>query len=705
VSTQFITFEDSNVSTNMIQDAEVLCENVMTEEAVSDAEKEKNINTVGVIKNDLDGEKCVLCSRFGHIGRDCTELVCILCFARGLSMEECADISVEANEEEVEVIDIDVSEDEPSDNALSKQTTPSVSNTGVELQKVSSSKEPLDSNIDAEEPSDNNLSIQSTNVDIIQDEASENALSMESSNVYVNGDEPSDILLSNPCPVIRLKSLEELLGKKSETSYEMEADKNVVSLEEDISNKFNDVSQLSTEGDSNEVVASKTDDEYLKSDEKFMDNDKFSRLMLRKFRDTTPLDVIALFKSTYCGLCCIKFSGPRFTSKHYNGWGHARLIEKKTFRNKPLYWQMIFHALISVDPAGRSKKSICAYIEDTFSAHLSKDRAEVRANIDLTLQDMVERFQNVVNINLTGVYKLKDRKEQDRPKRPPPGVGIWNRGPKKRMLSPIRHMEFSRYGDSVGVGEGSREERRGSRGSWSDPARIYTSSRHRNSSFNERPRSPHRAGTSKSPLMIPFMERPRSPRRAGTSRSPLRSPYRERPRSPQRSGRSRSPLRSGRSSRGDKYEKDQEKITNPNHNESKTSDKKLKSSKNKYDSTESDNGYKLSEKMSPLTTLSKPAKRIPNLGLPAKMISLPSPVPTKQDKKTIENKLPVPDSLPNPVPTTEESNKMSSSLSAAIRKRLDDSPPSVKSGKSYNPRFLRESTGCFTSKSSLFDSW
>ncbi len=67
---------------------------------------------------------------------------------------------------------------------------------------------------------------------------------------------------------------------------------------------------------------------------------------------------------------------------------------------------MIFHALISVDPAGRSRESIYEYIEDTFSAHLPNDRSRVRSNIDSTLQDMVECFQNVININLTGIYKL-----------------------------------------------------------------------------------------------------------------------------------------------------------------------------------------------------------------------------------------------------------------------------------------------------------
>jgi len=156
---------------------------------------------------------------------------------------------------------------------------------------------------------------------------------------------------------------------------------------------------------------------------------------------------------------------------------------------------------ISVDPAGRSKPSIYDYIEDTFSAHLAKDRKLVRSNIDLTLQDMVERFQNVININLTGVYKLKDRREGD-PKRPPPGMS-WGAG-KKRMLAPIRpairhstpySRDRQRVPDLAVEVRHAREEKRRGRTGWGNEARSHSArglsgGRGRSRSPRRRSRSP-----------------------------------------------------------------------------------------------------------------------------------------------------------------------------------------------------------------------
>ncbi len=50
------------------------------------------------------------------------------------------------------------------------------------------------------------------------------------------------------------------------------------------------------------------------------------------FRDSVPLEVIELFKAEYCGLCCIKFSGEKFSWKHYTGRGHAGLLQRRTYR-------------------------------------------------------------------------------------------------------------------------------------------------------------------------------------------------------------------------------------------------------------------------------------------------------------------------------------------------------------------------------------
>jgi len=149
-------------------------------------------------------------------------------------------------------------------------------------------------------------------------------------------------------------------------------------------------------------------------------DERFRRKMTRMFEKTTPPDVIALFKEKYCGLCCIKFSCEKFAKKHYEGRGHESLIRKKTFRNRPMGWQMVFHALISMEPNGATEEEIFEYILDTFSAHVSDDHQQVRADMVTTIKDMVERFKNVVNSN--GVYRLRDRKPGEAPKPVPEGL-------------------------------------------------------------------------------------------------------------------------------------------------------------------------------------------------------------------------------------------------------------------------------------------
>ena len=88
-----------------------------------------------------------------------------------------------------------------------------------------------------------------------------------------------------------------------------------------------------------------------------------------------------MFKPGYCGLCCIKFSGEKFCWKHYTGKGHAGLLQRKSYRffdrnfkfvkmlfhlrNRPLPWQMIFHALIS-KPGGASQPQILHYIHTNY---------------------------------------------------------------------------------------------------------------------------------------------------------------------------------------------------------------------------------------------------------------------------------------------------------------------------------------------------
>ena len=66
-------------------------------------------------------------------------------------------------------------------------------------------------------------------------------------------------------------------------------------------------------------------------------------------------------------------------------------------RNRPLPWQMIFHALIAAEPEGASREQIQRFIQETFAQHLGG--REVRRMVDATLVDMVQRFQNVVNVD------------------------------------------------------------------------------------------------------------------------------------------------------------------------------------------------------------------------------------------------------------------------------------------------------------------
>lgn len=150
------------------------------------------------------------------------------------------------------------------------------------------------------------------------------------------------------------------------------------------------------------------------------EEEKYHDLMMKMFSYITPPDVISLFKQKYCGLCCIKFSCEKFAWKHYNGPGHISLIRKKTYRNKPLFWQMVFHALISVEPEGASGDDIFNYILDTFSAHICSDTEQVRMEMDRTIKDMVERFHNVIYDE--GVYRLRDRKPNEAPKPVPKGM-------------------------------------------------------------------------------------------------------------------------------------------------------------------------------------------------------------------------------------------------------------------------------------------
>jgi len=200
--------------------------------------------------------------------------------------------------------------------------------------------------------------------------------------------------LEKPTATIRLKNLNDLLQMKGKS----------VSLEE------SSVAAVPiTKEDSEPPLGSDDDKE-----------ERFHKSMIRQFSQSTPPDVIALFKQKYCGLCCIKFSCERFASKHYNGRGHDSLIRKKTFRNRPLFWQMVFHALISVEPRGATEEEIFQYILETFSAHLCDNPKQVRAEMITTIRDMVDRFHNVVKTD--GVYRLRDRKPSDAPKPVPEGL-------------------------------------------------------------------------------------------------------------------------------------------------------------------------------------------------------------------------------------------------------------------------------------------
>jgi len=196
-------------------------------------------------------------------------------------------------------------------------------------------------------------------------------------------------------PAIRLKSLTDLLEMKDEEKS--------LTLEESVTPQAVPTTHEQT-------TASAEDEE----------EEKFLIMMTKKFGKSTPPDVIALFKQKYCGLCCTKFSCEKFARKHYDGRGHESLIRKKTFRNRPLFWQMVFHALISKEPRGATEEEIFQYILDTFSAHLRDDPKLVRAEMVRTIRDMVERFHNVVKTN--GVYRLRDRKPSDAPKPVPEGL-------------------------------------------------------------------------------------------------------------------------------------------------------------------------------------------------------------------------------------------------------------------------------------------
>jgi len=225
-------------------------------------------------------------------------------------------------------------------------------------------------------------------------------------------------------PAIRLKSLNDLIDS--------DGDSKVVSLEE--------VTTPKAVPTTLEQKSRKVSDD---------DDNKFQVSMTRMFGKMTPPDVIALFKRKYCGLCCIKFSCEKFAKKHYDGKGHESLIRKKTFRNRPMCWQMIFHALISVDPEGATEDDIFEYICETFSAHIVHDLEKVRDEMVATLGDMVGRFHNVVESG--GVYRLRDRKPGDAPNPVPNGLVEKNKcveveGDLKPTNS--RHSSYHRHVDS-----------------------------------------------------------------------------------------------------------------------------------------------------------------------------------------------------------------------------------------------------------------
>ena len=77
---------------------------------------------------------------------------------------------------------------------------------------------------------------------------------------------------------------------------------------------------------------------------------------------------------------------------------------------------MVFHALIS-RPQGASREQIKEFIEETFPAQ--QGTREVARMVEITLEDMVGRFHNV--IENCGIYKLRDRSPSEQPNPIPSG--------------------------------------------------------------------------------------------------------------------------------------------------------------------------------------------------------------------------------------------------------------------------------------------
>merc|ERR1740128_427446 len=144
----------------------------------------------------------------------------------------------------------------------------------------------------------------------------------------------------------------------------------------------------------------------------------FGEDMLSLFHPHVPKEVIEMFKPGYCGLCCIKFSGDKFCWKHYTGKGHAGLLQRRTYRNRPLPWQMVFHALIQ-EPEGASQQQIVSFVQARFPSQ--QDGREVAALVEATLGDMVNRFRNVVYEHASHLYRLRDRRPTDLPNPIPAG--------------------------------------------------------------------------------------------------------------------------------------------------------------------------------------------------------------------------------------------------------------------------------------------
>ena len=98
-----------------------------------------------------------------------------------------------------------------------------------------------------------------------------------------------------------------------------------------------------------------------------------------------------------------------------------------TFRNCPLPWQMVFHALIS-RPEGARREQIKEFIEETFPGQLGT--REVARMVEITLEDMVGRFNNVIENR--GIYKLRDRSPSEQPKPIPSGCNREERRVERR---------------------------------------------------------------------------------------------------------------------------------------------------------------------------------------------------------------------------------------------------------------------------------